>query len=51
MKNRCGFYSKLEYCERVVEKLWGGGGGGKLEIWGGGEASPPVDETLAIVYF
>ncbi len=26
MKSRCGFYSKLEYCEGVVEEL-----GGKLE--------------------
>ena len=28
MKNKCGFYSKLGYCEGVVEKLGGGGGGG-----------------------
>ena len=27
-KSRCGFYSKLEYGEGVVEEL---GGGGKLE--------------------
>ena len=27
MKSRCGFYSKLEYCEGVVEEF----GGGKLE--------------------
>ena len=43
MKSRCGFYSKLEYCEGVVEEL--GGEVGEL----GGEASPPlppVDETL-----
>ena len=26
MKSRCGFYSKLEYCEGVVEEF-----GGKLE--------------------
>ena len=26
MKSRCGFYSKLEYCEGMVEEL-----GGKLE--------------------
>ena len=25
MKNRCGFYSKLEYCEGVVEEFGGGG--------------------------
>ena len=25
-KSRCGFYSKLEYCEGVVEELGGGGG-------------------------
>ena len=23
MKSRCGFYSKLEYCEGVVEELGG----------------------------
>ena len=47
MKIRCGFYSKLGYCEGVVEEF--GGGVGEL----GGEASPPpppppppVDETL-----
>ena len=43
MKSRCGFYSKLEYCEGVVEEF--GGEVGEL----GGEASPllpPVDETL-----
>ena len=41
MKSRYGFYSKLGYCEGVVEEL-------------GGEAPPPppphthtVDETLA----
>ena len=43
-KSRCGFYSKLEYCEGVVEEF-GGGGGEVVEL--GGEASPPVDETLA----
>ena len=32
MKGRCGFYSKLGYCEEVVEEFGGGGGGGgKLE--------------------
>ena len=46
MKSRCGFYSKLEYCEGVVEEF--GGEVGEL----GGEASPPlpslpVEETLA----
>ena len=41
-KRRCGFYSKLGYCEGVVEEF--GGQVGEL----GGEASPPpVDETLA----
>ena len=43
MKSRCGFYSKLEYCEGVVEEF--GAEVGELE----GEASPllpPVDETL-----
>ena len=44
MKSRCGFYSKLEYCEGVVEEF--GGEVGEL----GEEASPsplpPVDETL-----
>ena len=43
MKGRCGFYSKLEYSEGVVEEF--GGEVGEL----GGEASPPappVDETL-----
>ena len=34
MKSRCGFYSKLEYCEGVVEEF--GGEVGEL----GGEASP-----------
>ena len=29
MKSRCGFYSKLGFCEGVVEEF--GGGGGKLE--------------------
>ena len=45
MKSRCGFYSKLEYSEGVVEEF--GGEVGEL----GGEASPPppVDETLTIV--
>ena len=45
MKSRCGFYSKLEYCEGVVEEF--GVEVGEL----GGEASPPlppVDETLHI---
>ena len=35
MKSRCGFYSKLEYCEGMVEEF--GGEVGEL----GGEASPP----------
>ena len=35
MKSRCGFYSKLEYSEGVVEEF--GGEVGEL----GGEASPP----------
>ena len=38
MKSRCGFYSKLEYCEGVVEEF--GGEVGEL----GGEA----DETLIV---
>ena len=37
MKGRCGFYSKLEYSEGVVEEFGGGGEVGEL----GGEASPP----------
>ena len=41
MKSRCGFYSKLGYCEGVVEEF--GGEVGEL----GGKLSPPVDETLA----
>ena len=43
MKSRCGFYSKLEYCEGVVEEFGGEVGelGGKLP-----PRSPPVDETL-----
>ena len=45
-KSRCGFYSKLGYCEGVVEEL----GGGSWRVRGG-ELSPPihthtVDETL-----
>ena len=28
MKSRCGFCSKLGYCEGVVKNLGGGGGGG-----------------------
>ena len=39
IKSRCGFYSKLGYCEGVVEEY-----GGKLEL--GGKLPPPVDETL-----
>ena len=35
MKSRFGFYSKLGYCEGVVEEF--GGEAGEL----GGEASPP----------
>ena len=30
MKSRCGFYSKLEYCEGVVEEF-----GGEVEELGG----------------
>ena len=41
----CGFYSKLGYCEEMVEEFGGGGGGGMLESWGG--SFPPVDETMA----
>ena len=50
MKSRCGFYSKLGYCEGVVEEL--GGEVGEL----GGKLPPPppppphthtLDETLA----
>ena len=41
-KSWCGFYSKLEYGEGVVEEF-GGGEVGEL----GGEASSPVEETLA----
>ena len=46
-KSMCGFYSKLVYCEGVVEEFWGEVGelGGKLP------PPPPqemtVDETLA----
>ena len=43
MKSRCGFCSKLVYCEGVVEEF--GGEVGEL----GGKLPPPVDETL-IVY-
>ena len=34
MKNRCGFYSKLGYCEGVVEKFGGDIGkiGGKATL-------------------
>ena len=35
MKSRCGFYSKFEYCEGVVEEF-----GGEVGEFGG-EASPP----------
>ena len=31
-KSRCGFYSKLEYCEGVVEEF--GGGGEVVELGG-----------------
>ena len=45
MKSSCGFYSKLGYCEGVVEEF-----GGKLESWEGGKLPLPlpVDETLSI---
>ena len=46
MKSRCGFYSKLECCEGVVEEF--GGEVGEL----GGEASPPlppVDEPSVLL--
>ena len=42
MKNRCGFYSKLGYCEGAVKELVVGGLGEKLP-----PTAPPVDETLA----
>ena len=49
-KSRCGFYSKLGYCEGVVEEL--GGEVGEL----GGKLPPPppphthtVDETLLVM--
>ena len=32
-KSRCGFCSKLEYCEGVVEEF--GGGGGSCRVRGG----------------
>ena len=35
MKRRCGFYSKLEYCEGVVEEF-----GEEVGELGGGEAPP-----------
>ena len=44
MKSKCGFYSKLGYCEGVVE-VFGGEVGelGRLPP----PPPPPVDETLA----
>ena len=48
MKNRCGFYSKLGYCEGVVEEFWGGSWRVR------GKASPlppPLDETLGHVQY
>ena len=36
MKGRCGFYSKLGYCEEVVEEFGGGGEVGEL----GGKLPP-----------
>ena len=42
MKSRCGFYSKLEYCEGVVEEF-GGEVGGKLPL-----PPLPIDETLSM---
>ena len=35
MKSRCGFYSKLGFCEGVVEEFGGGGGGGSWRVRGG----------------
>ena len=45
MKSRCGFYSTLEYCEGIVEEF--GEEVGEL----GGEAPPPVDETLHTIWY
>ena len=47
MKIRCGFYSKLGYCEGVVEEL-----GRELKSYIGEGSFPPpqVDETLYIVH-
>ena len=43
MKGRCGFYSKLEYSEGVVEEFEGG----SWRVRGGSfPPAPPVDETL-----
>ena len=46
MKSRCGFYSKLEYWEGMVEEFGGEVGelGGKLPP--PPPPPPPVDETL-----
>ena len=45
MKSRCGFYSKLEYSEGVVEEF----GGGSWRVRGGSfPPAPPVDETLIV---
>ena len=41
-KSRCGFYSKLGYCEGVVEEF-----GGEVGELGGETSPPPVHETLA----
>ena len=38
MKSRCGFYSKLGFCEGVVEEF--GGGGGEVGELGGELPSP-----------
>ena len=35
MESRCGFYSKLEYCEGVVEEF-----GGEVGELGGGSFPP-----------
>ena len=46
MKNRCGFHSKLGYCERVVERF----GGEVGELGGEDFLPPPVDETPTMLH-